>query len=131
MAFNPVIYLNATLGDGGPCTSWNYVDNFDQYYTQTAFWWGQRYSLSYYNVWWNNACAIKLIIDKCNSLQAELDAGAGAVDMDAIINAMLASKFDNLQKFIGLVDAYRVAIWNAPFNAEFYSALARGFQKWP
>jgi len=55
----------------------------------------------------------------------------GVVDMDAILNAMLVSSFDQLQKFIGIVDAYRVALWNAPFNADFYAALARGFQKWP
>lgn len=53
------------------------------------------------------------------------------VTMDALLNAMLAASFDELQKFIGLVDAYRVSIWNAPFNADFYGALARGFQKWP
>jgi len=55
----------------------------------------------------------------------------GDVDMDAILNAMLKADFDELQKFVGLVDAYRVAIWNAPFNANFYAALARGFQTWP
>ncbi|MBA7528712.1 hypothetical protein ES705_20900 [subsurface metagenome] len=53
------------------------------------------------------------------------------VTMDAILNAMLVADFDELQKFVGLVDAYRVAIWNAPFNANFYAALARGFQQWP
>ena len=53
------------------------------------------------------------------------------VNMDAILNAMLASDFDQLQKFIGIVDAYRVALWNAPFNVDFYAALARGFQIWP
>ncbi|GAI82901.1 unnamed protein product, partial [marine sediment metagenome] len=52
----------------------------------------------------------------------------GEVDMDAILNAMLVADFDQLQKFIGIVDAYRVAIWNAPFNANFYAALARGFE---
>jgi len=57
--------------------------------------------------------------------------GVGEVTMDAILNAMLAADFDELQKFIGIVDAYRVAIWNAPFNADFYAALARGFQTWP
>lgn len=57
--------------------------------------------------------------------------GGAAVDMDAIINAMLAADFDELQKFIGIVDAYRLALWNAPFNAEFYAALAQGFIKWP
>lgn len=53
------------------------------------------------------------------------------VDMAAIINAMLAAKFSELQYFIGIEDAYRTALWNAPFNVDFYAALARGFQKWP
>jgi hypothetical protein len=54
-------------------------------------------------------------------------AGQGAVDMDGILNAMLQADYDQLQKFIGLEDAYRSAIWNQPFNAEFYASLARGF----
>jgi len=57
--------------------------------------------------------------------------GGGGVDMDGILTAMITAEFTELQKFIGLVDAYRVAIWNAPFNAEFYGALARGFAQWP
>jgi len=56
---------------------------------------------------------------------------AGAVTMDAILSAMVSAKFSQLQYFIGIEDAYRVALWNAPFNADFYAALARGFQKWP
>jgi len=56
---------------------------------------------------------------------------AGGISMDDILNEMLSASFNQLQKFIGIEDAYRVALWNAPFNAEFYSALARGFQKWP
>jgi len=55
----------------------------------------------------------------------------GTVDMDAILNAMLAAKFDQLQKFIGIEQAYMAAIWNAPFNADFYAALARGWRQWP
>ena len=53
------------------------------------------------------------------------------VTMDTILSAMVGANFEQLQYFIGLVDAYRVALWNAPFNAEFYAALARGFQQWP
>lgn len=56
---------------------------------------------------------------------------AGAVDMDGILSAMLGATFNQLQNFIGIEDAYRVALWNAPFNADFYAALARGFMKWP
>ncbi len=55
---------------------------------------------------------------------------AGGITMDDILNNMLSASFEQLQKFIGIEDAYRVALWNAPFNSEFYSALARGFQKW-
>lgn len=60
-----------------------------------------------------------------------LNCTGGDVDMDMILTAMLSAKFAQLEKFIGLIDAYRLAIWNAPFNAEFYASLARGFQKWP
>jgi len=57
--------------------------------------------------------------------------GPAEVTMDSMLTAMLGAEFDELQKFVGLVDAFRVAIWNAPFNADFYAALARGFIKWP
>lgn len=53
------------------------------------------------------------------------------VTMDAIVNAMFTASFNQLQKFIGLVDAYRMALWNAPFNAEWYASIARGFMQWP
>ena len=49
------------------------------------------------------------------------------VDMDGILSAMLTAKLEQIEYFIGLVDAYRVSLWNRPFNAEFYAALARGF----
>jgi len=51
----------------------------------------------------------------------------GSVDMDAILNAMLTADFDQLRQFVGIEDAYRSALWDQPFNAEFYAALARGF----
>lgn len=57
--------------------------------------------------------------------------GSTEITMDDILNAMLPASFDQLTKFIGIVDAYRLALWNAPFNAEFYASLARGYQKWP
>jgi len=57
--------------------------------------------------------------------------GVGGVTMSDILLAMLTADFDQLKKFIGVVDAYRVAIWNAPFDAEYYAAIARGFEKWP
>jgi len=54
------------------------------------------------------------------------------IDMDAILAAMVAADPDEVTYFIGLEDAYRTALWDKPFNADFYAALARGFMhKWP
>lgn len=48
--------------------------------------------------------------------------------MANILTAMLLAKYDELTQFVGIEDAYRSAIWEQPFNAEFYAALARGFR---
>lgn len=50
------------------------------------------------------------------------------VDMPSILNAMLAAEFDELTQFVGIEDAYRSAIWDQPFNSQFYAALAAGFR---
>lgn len=55
--------------------------------------------------------------------------GNGEVTMDAILTAMLGAEYTELQQFIGIVDSYRVALWNSWFNTEFYAALARGFKE--
>lgn len=53
------------------------------------------------------------------------------LDMSAIIIAMLSANPEQVEYFVGLVDAYRQSIWNRPFNKDFYAALARGFMIWP
>lgn len=56
----------------------------------------------------------------------------GDVDMDAILSAMVSADPNHVTYFIGLVDAYRTALWNQPFNADYYAALVQGFMdKWP
>lgn len=63
-------------------------------------------------------------------MEKAMDEGLGGdVTMDSILSAMISADYQQLQKFVGLVDAYRMAIWNQPFNAEFYAALARGFME--
>lgn len=52
------------------------------------------------------------------------------VDMPAILSAMMQADKYEYKQFVGIIDAYRVALWNQPFNAEFYAALARGFAEW-
>lgn len=54
-------------------------------------------------------------------------AGA-AITMDDILNAMLAADYDQLQQFVGLEEAYKMAVWDQPFNQQFYAALALGFR---
>lgn len=54
----------------------------------------------------------------------------GDVDMDAILNAMMAATPEEITKFMGITQAFKVAVWEAPFNEEFYAALARGFKVW-
>ncbi len=56
--------------------------------------------------------------------------GADEFDMDSLLSAMVTASPDQLQYFIGLVDAYRQSLWNKPFNKEYFAALARGFETW-
>ena len=53
------------------------------------------------------------------------------VSMASILSAMLLATPDELTKFIGIEQAFMAAMWNAPYNGEYYAALARGFRKWP
>ncbi len=56
--------------------------------------------------------------------------GGGEVDMASILTAMMSASFEELTSFIGITQAYKVAVWDTPFNEEFYAALARGFKTW-
>jgi len=54
----------------------------------------------------------------------------GGLTMDDILTEMLSATPTQLTKWVGITDAYKVAVWDAPFNAEYYAALARGFKTW-
>lgn len=56
--------------------------------------------------------------------------GGVELEMEMIINAMLAATPYEVNYFVGLVDAYRQSLWNKSFNSEFFAALARGFEQW-
>jgi hypothetical protein len=55
-------------------------------------------------------------------------AHGGTLDMDTLLNVMLTADFEQLTQFVGISDAYRSAIWDQPFNSQFYAALAQGFR---
>lgn len=59
-----------------------------------------------------------------------LDNCSGGASMADILTAMMSATFEELTEFMGITQAYKVAVWDAPFNQEFYAALARGFRKW-
>jgi len=52
------------------------------------------------------------------------------ITMDAILTSMTAASFEQLTSFMGITQAYKTAVWDAPFNEEYYAALARGFKTW-
>jgi len=71
--------------------------------------------------------------NRLNVCLADLDSrisGIGGVTMASILDALLSATFEELQMFMGITDAYKSAIWDAPFNEDFYAALARGFRVW-
>ena len=86
---------------------------------------GIDYMLRY--IWtWTPKTTLAAVLYKMRDEYAD---GNGEVTMDAILTAMITADFEQLQKFVGIEDAYRVSLWNEPFNSEFYAALARGFMK--
>lgn len=125
--WNPNVFLDEYDAGSSPCTSWGWVGNFDNLYEDTAYWWGQRHSLSRYNVWWNNACAIRLLIDKCNDLQAQIDAGAGGVDMAAILDAMWNSIGGQTMDFILYIDSMRGSISERAVFEPYLTSYMRHF----
>ncbi len=62
------------------------------------------------------------------SINAWYWAHQSALTMDTLLNTMLTADISQLTQFIGIEDAYRSAIWDQPFNAQFYAALAQGFR---
>lgn len=62
----------------------------------------------------NHFVAIRLIEDKCNYLQAQIDAMGEptTVDMDAILAAMWNSEKLQSFHFVNYIDAMRASIWN-------------------
>ncbi len=52
------------------------------------------------------------------------------LSMADILNTMLTADPYQVEYFVGLMDAYRLSIWDKPFNQEFFNALGEGFKQW-
>jgi len=77
--------------------------------------------------WSGDTHAILNALNRSKACPFITEAPATEVTMDSIVLAMLTATPDELKYFIGIVDAFRVSLWNQPFNVDFYAALARGF----
>jgi hypothetical protein len=111
---------------GGPATIWNNIPHFDDGWQFSCYWIQTNASGCIANL----GMAMNLVIDKCNAMQAQIDelSMGGEVSMGKILSAMLVAEFDEFRDFIGIIDGYRVALWDQWFNVEYYAALARGFR---
>lgn len=103
---------------------WADAPYFDDQVIETKYAW-----IRDHETWsWNHMLVLKLIVNKCNWLQYQIDQmGPADIDMGMLLLAMLSAESDQIRTFIGIVDAYRLSVWNKPFNAEYYAAIARGF----
>lgn len=61
---------------------------------------------------------------------ASQEGGAEDFTMASIIMAMYGATKQEFTDFIGIEDAYRQALWNMPFNRDYFAELARGFVEW-
>lgn len=49
-------------------------------------------------------------------------------DMDGLIATMMTAEFSQIHQFVGISDAYRTALWDQPFDSQFYAELAASFR---
>ena len=79
----------------------------------------------------NTFVAIKLLTNKCNDLQTQVDAlGAPAeVTMDAMLNAMWSGDLLRWFHFINYIDAMRGGIWNTEIYETHLAEWGRHFSE--
>jgi len=94
-------------------STWQQVKTFADYfeYNEYAF---ESATKGVGSNTWCIMVAVKRLIEKCDSLQAQIDAVGepSEVTMDAILNAMWNSDRLRWFHFINYIDAMRAGIWN-------------------
>ncbi len=88
--------------------------------------------LRMYGHWMNSTDDIRDMLIWCLQYINDnaFNGGGGGVTMGDILSEMMSASFEEITQFMGITQAYQVAVWDAPFNEEFYAALARGFKTW-
>lgn len=73
---------------------------------------------------------LKLLYNKCNAMQAEINAleTPPVVDMASILAAMFAAEYAEIADFVGLNWAYQQVLWDQPFFPARYAAIVRAIR---
>lgn len=98
--------------------------------TETVYYMADMLGKGYYG-WDGSTFLLPTAFDRDKACPFITEGDVPEVNMAAIIVAMLSANPDQVEYFVGLVDAYRQSIWNRPFDKEFFATLARGFMIWP
>ena len=101
---------------GGDGSEWSKVNDFKIGLTNVQYDWC---SCSKFNSGqlWNVCVAMVLVIEKCNSLQAQIDAMEPAeLTWKAICEAWAKDDFEGRAVTIAFIDRMRQLVWNEPFS---------------
>lgn len=100
---------------GGDGSTWAKVSDWKASLDNVAYNWC---SCSKFNSGqlWNISVAMVLVIEKCNSLQAEIDAmGTPEITWRTIVEAWAKDDFEGAGATIAFIDRMRQLIWDEPF----------------
>ncbi len=120
------VFTTCKSWPGEPATEWSHVRTFCESYQNTCYFFmstGQGNG----PVQQNNAQAIKLIIEKCDALQTQIDDAGGGVDMDAILAAIWESTPLEIFFFVNYIDGMRASIWNKEIQETRLADIYRHF----
>lgn len=101
----------------GPATAWIHIGNFDEEVTWSCYAFASNDRVP---ILMNVVIAINLIIDKCNSLQAQIDAFGDPAEeykltARKICEAWAKDDFEDRALTIAFIDRQRQLIWDEPF----------------
>lgn len=126
----PTNFQETAFADSWSAT-WSNISTFSQHYELTEYYFLSNTKGAGSNPW-NHATCIKLLIDKCNAMQAEIDGLSGGVDitMSDILTAMSEAEPHQPILFIAYLEAYRASVWNASFDELFFANLVKKWDIW-
>ena len=114
MADAPTNWSYYTSHEIGDIATWDNIYNW--YFCNMPNY--SDYSMKSYSehIHRNTFIAIKLLIDKCNELQAQIDTMSNGITWQSICEAWLANDFEGRGATIAIIDRMRQILWDEPFS---------------